>query len=238
MGEPRECEFADLLAELATGSASGTERDRVLRHLNTCDECRRELEQLTRVADDVLLVAPEREAPAGFEGAVLDRIAALPWPDPAAQPSAEPRPDRSWRRLRPALVAAAAAVVLAFGGAGVAWQATADDRELAAAYRDTLAVANGRYFAAADLTTAGGDSAGTAFFYQGSPSWLYVIIRDAPSGTYDVAVSAGGRSLTVAECEVTENTCDVGATLDVSIRSIDSVTLVAPDGTTLATTIR
>jgi hypothetical protein len=160
----------------------------VLRHLNTCDECRRELEQLTRVADEVLLVAPEREAPAGFDGAVLDR---------------------SWRR-RPALVAAAAAVVLAFGGAAVAWQATADDRELAAAYRDTLAVANGRYFAAADLVTSDGHSAGTAFFYEGSPSWLYVIVRDAPSGTYAVAVSTGGRSLTVAECEVTENTCDAG----------------------------
>jgi len=229
MDESRECEVADLLAEVATGAASGPDRARVLRHLNTCGDCRRELEQLTRVADEVLLVAPERESPAGFEGAVLDRIAALSSPPAAARTS------RAWRWLRPAF-AAAAAVVLALGGAGVVWQATSGDREIAAAYRDTLDVANGRYFAASDLVDAAGVSVGTAFFYEGSPPWLFVVIRDAPGGTYDVVVSVAGESTTVTECEVVRNTGSAGATLDVPIRSIDSVTLVDPDGTPLATT--
>jgi hypothetical protein len=226
MDESRECEYADLLAEVATGAASGPERARVLRHLNSCGDCRRDLEQLTRVADEVLLAAPVRESPAGFEGAVLDRIAALSRP-------ARVTGLRRW--LRPAL-AAAAAVVLAIGGAGVVWQATSDDRRLAAAYRDTLDVANGRYFAASDLVGAGGASAGTAFFYEGSPSWLYLVVRDAPDGTYDIAVSVDGRSTTVAECEVVQRTCGAGATLAVSIRSIDAVSLVAADGTTFAAT--
>jgi hypothetical protein len=228
MDESRECEVADLLAEVATGAASGPERARVLRHLTTCNDCRRELEQLTRVADELLLVAPERESPAGFEGAVLDRIAAL-------SPPAKPRVAWGWRWLRPALAGAAAAV-FAVGGAAVAWQVSSDDRELAAAYRDTLDVANGRYFAASDLVDANGGSVGTAFFYEGSPSWLYVVIPDAAPGIYEVAVSIDGRSMTVAECEVAQNTCGAGATLEASIRSIDGVTLVARDGTTFATT--
>jgi Putative zinc-finger len=227
MAEPRDCEFADLLAEVATGAASGPDRARVLRHLNTCGDCRRELEQLTRVADEVLMAAPVRESPAGFEQAVLDRI--------AAQSPAGARATGVRRWLRPVLAVAAAAV-LAIGGAGVVWQATSDDRRLAAAYRDTLGVANGRYFAASDLVGAGGASAGTAFFYEGSPSWLYVVVRDAPAGTYDIAVSVDGRVTTVAECEVAQGTCGAGATLEVSIRSIDAVLLIAPDGTTLAAT--
>jgi hypothetical protein len=230
MDESRECEVAALLAEVATGAASGPDRARVLRHLTTCGDCRRELEQLTRVADELLLVAPERESPAGFEGAVLDRIAALS--APARRRSAR---GWHWRWLRPALAGAAAAV-FAVGGAAVAWQASADDRELAAAYRDTLDVANGRYFAASDLVGAGGGSVGTAFFYEGSPPWLYVVIRDAAPGTYEVLVSVNGRSETVARCEAAGHTCGAGATLDVSIHSIDGVTLVGPDGSTLAAT--
>jgi hypothetical protein len=229
MDELSHREIVDLLAEVATGAASGADRARVLRHLNTCADCRRELEQLTRVADEVLLAAPERESPAGFEGAVLDRIAAL------SSPSAEPRVGRAWRWLRPAL-AAAAAVAIGLVGAGVVWQATSDDRQLARAYRETLDVANGRYFAASDLVGADGSSVGTAFFYEGSPPWLFVVVRDAPPGTYEVVLTAAGRSTTVAECEVAGRTGSAGATLDVPIRSIDSVELVAPDGTTLATT--
>src|ERR1700754_3357233 len=78
MVDPTRCgEFADALAEVATGAASGPDRARVLAHLADCADCRRELDELTRVADEVLLVAPEHDPPAGFEGAVLARIAAL-----------------------------------------------------------------------------------------------------------------------------------------------------------------
>ena len=115
----------------------------MLRHLNDCDECRQELEELSRVADEVLMIAPEHEPPAAFESSVLDRIA-------ASAPGS--RPARRWF-ARPALQLAAAAL-FAVAGAGIAWQATTDDRELAAGYRETLDVADGQYFAAAPVTDA------------------------------------------------------------------------------------
>lgn len=76
MPEPISCaEIADALAEVATGAATGPMRARVLSHVMTCESCRKELDELSRAADQVLLIAPEHEPPAGFESAVLDRIA-------------------------------------------------------------------------------------------------------------------------------------------------------------------
>ena len=76
-------------------------------------------------------------------------------------------------------------------------------------------------------------SAGTAFVYDGSPSWLFVVVRDAPAGSYDVILTAGGRSATVATCTVDQSTCSVGVTLDPGTYPVDEVRLVSPDGTTL-----
>lgn len=223
MDEPARCaDLAETLAEVATGAASGPDRARLLRHLTDCEDCRRELDELTRVADEVLLIAPEHEPPAGFEGAVLARL------EPKAAPQA-----RRHRFARPLLYAAAAAV-LAVGGAATVWLATESDRELAAAYRDTLDVADGQYFAAADLIAPSGNSAGTVFFYQGEPSWLFVVVRDTPTtGAYDVIVEAGGSATTVGDCIVDSTTCSVGATLPTSVYQVDEVSLIAPDGTTL-----
>lgn len=228
MDDRTECaELADLLAEVATRAASGPDRARVLRHLNVCDDCRNELDELTRVADEVLLITPEHESPAGFEGAVLDRISALASPAPPVQPRR-----RRDRFVRPILYAAAAGV-FAVAGAGVAWQATSDDRQLAESFQNTLEVADGRYFSALDLLRPDGTSAGTAFFYDGSPSWLFVTVRDAPAGTYDVVLTTDGRSTTVATCTVETDTCSVGVTVVDGTYPVDEVTLRSPDGITL-----
>src|SRR5215472_11306836 len=66
-----------LLAELATGAATGIDRDRALRHVETCVACQHELAELALAADQVLLIVPECEPPAGFETVVMDRIAGL-----------------------------------------------------------------------------------------------------------------------------------------------------------------
>lgn len=226
MDERSECEeLADLLAEVATGAASGPDRARVLRHLSDCEGCRKELEELSAAADEVLLIAPEREAPAGFEGAVLARLT-------DAKPAPSRRRRWGWAATRPVLVGAAAAV-FGLGGAGAVWQATSDDRDLAASYRDTLDVANGQYFTAVDLTGPSGNSAGTVFMYEGEPSWLFVIVRDAPPRTYEVLLTSGGRTETVTECVVVDRTCSVGTAVDVHVYNIDDIKLVAADGTTL-----
>ncbi|SEF12216.1 anti-sigma factor family protein [Jiangella alba] len=270
MVDPTRCgEVADALAEVATGAASGPDRARVLAHLADCPDCRRELEELTRVADEVLLVAPEHDPPAGFEGAVLARIAALtadepdaletpaePEAPPAAEaapaaaseapaevaepdvpPAAEPsdavvtplRP-RRWRRVLPY---AAAAAIAALGGAGVVWQATSEDRDLAAGYRETLDVANGRYFHAAPLLDDAGAQVGHVFLYQGEPSWVFTVLGDtAAPGTYDVSVVTEDGAQTIADYEVGAAGGGSGGTVDTNIYEIRRVDLIGSDGVT------
>jgi hypothetical protein len=253
MVERRDCaDLADVLAEVATGAASGPDRARVLAHLSGCDACRRELEELTAVADEVLLAAPEHEPPAGFESAVLARIGVLAAGAggerrPADQrgltdqPAHEPRPAESiqpwWRR--PAvrrLAVAAAATAIALAGAGTVWVATSDERELAANYRDTLDIADGRYFAAAPLLDETGQQVGHVFLYQGEPSWVFAVLGDPPAaGSYDVVVTADDWTGTVARCDVRGSTCGAGATIDVSIYAVTQVQLIGP--TTLTATL-
>ncbi|WP_053204557.1 zf-HC2 domain-containing protein [Jiangella muralis] len=254
MVDPTRCgEVADALAEVATGAASGPDRARVLAHLADCPDCRRELEELTRVADEVLLVAPEHDPPAGFEGAVLARIAALTADEPEAPraaehpsepdepadlpPAAEPpdavvtplRPNR-WRRVLPY---AAAAVIAGLGGAGVVWQATSDDRDLAAGYRETLDVANGRYFHAAPLLDDAGTQVGHVFLYQGEPSWVFTVLGDtAAPGTYEVSVVTEDGAQTIADYEVGSAGGGAGGTVDTNIYEIERVDLIGSDGVT------
>ncbi|HEU4404077.1 MAG TPA: hypothetical protein VFS43_02105 [Polyangiaceae bacterium] len=223
MDDRTECvELADLLAQVATGAASGADRARMLRHLNECDECRQELDELSRLADEVLLIAPEREPPAAFESAVLDRIAAS-----TAAPS---RGLRHWF-TRPALYAAAAAI-FGIAGAGTVWQATTEDRELAADYRETLEIANGQYFAAQPLTDAAGAEVGHVFLYDGQPSWVFAVLGPDPApGAYDLVVTTADGDRTIASCEVETDGCGGGGTVDSRVAAIQEVRLVAANGT-------
>src|ERR671915_792893 len=86
-------EVRGLAPELALGIAAGEERARALRHLAACSECRRHLDDLSAVADDLLLLAPAHEPPVALESRVADRI------------SGESRRPR-WRRALPAAIAA------------------------------------------------------------------------------------------------------------------------------------
>src|SRR5437764_14827566 len=72
-----------LAADLAIGIADGQERDAALRHAATCAECRVLVSGLSSVVDDLLLLAPAHEPPAGFASRTLARITPSP-----------PRPDR------------------------------------------------------------------------------------------------------------------------------------------------
>lgn len=222
--------LSDALAEVATGAASGTDRARVLRQVGGCADCREELASLSAVADDVLLIAPERQPAAGFESAVLDRIAALEPAKPARRPKRR-------RRVYRALAAATAAVLIAAGAALGVWWATAPDRELAASYRETLGVADGRYFTAAPVVDAGGSQIGHVFAYQGDPSWVFAVLDGAPEdGTWDVVAVTGEGTDAIATCEVVDASCGAGATVDADIYDLHEIELVAPDGTVLTAT--
>src|SRR4051794_33968706 len=119
-----------LIAELALGIADGAERARALPHLAECAECRRELAALSEIADELLLLAPEREPAPGFETRGLARLKP---PRPAAHPA---------RRLPRALMILAPAAAAATLATAVVLGATRDDRRLADHYRATLATAH------------------------------------------------------------------------------------------------
>jgi hypothetical protein len=145
-----------MAVELALGIVEGEERGRALQHLAECPECRAEVEKFSDVADELLLLAPHREAPVGFESRVLGEL--LP----------APRPKRR-RRLR--LVLAPAATALA--AVAITLAVVSPDLRLASSYRHTLDQANGKEFESY-LLTQGDRDVGTVFSYQGSPSWVHI----------------------------------------------------------------
>jgi hypothetical protein len=161
--DPRCQETREMAAELALGIVEGEERGRALQHLADCPDCRAEVEKYSEVADGLLLLAPSREVPIGFESRALAPLAA------------PPRPSRRWRALAP-VAAAASAAVLAVAGTLLVVE---DDLQLASDYRGALATANGEEFRVAHIYSAAGAQTGTVFGYQGEPSWLIVIVDPA-----------------------------------------------------------
>jgi len=226
MNETADCEaLHPLLAELATGALTGHERARVLRHVLGCVDGRQELAELARVADELLLLAPRRQPPPGFETAVVDRITAL-----AATPRKHPRL-RGVRRPRMRLAAAALALLAAAGaGAGIAYWQGAPDRQLATRYEQTLGVPGDHFPTAVAITTATGSVVGHVFFYPGSPAWVTVALTAAPaSGNYAMSVVAkDGRRYPEGVCTVNGTTGTSGYPLPVEIADVAAIDLTQP----------
>jgi Putative zinc-finger len=158
--DPRCDELRELAPELALGVVEGEERGRALEHLAECPDCRRRVEELAEVADQLLLLAPHREAPVGFESEVLRRV--LPAPKP-----------RRRRRLQLVFAPAAAALAAAAITLGVVW----GDVQKGRSYNNTLEKANGKQFEAYSLYGGGGSFAGTVFSYEGAPNWVQIIVE-------------------------------------------------------------
>jgi hypothetical protein len=163
MNDPRPGHVDEIAAELALGVVDGEERARALEHLAGCPDCRRSVEELSEIADGLLLLAPSREVPIGFESHALEPL------------RARRSPPRRRRALVP-IAAAATAAALAVTGTLLVVE---DDLQLASDYRGTLAEANGEGFHVEHLYGPGEEPVGTVFGYQGSPSWLFVIVDPA-----------------------------------------------------------
>lgn len=213
MSEWRRCdEVKDLIPELAMGVAPGDERAAALTHIATCADCRRALEEASALVDELLLLAPEHDPAPGFDARVIEAAGIE-------------RPSR-WRNVSKYVLAAAAVVVAASLAAGLTRWAGADDRQLAAQYRETLREANGSYFRAATLGNEK-DPDGHVFAYQGNPSWVFVTMEDAPSGTYRVRyVTEDGHTDWIGVCQVRDGSGSWGTALDVPLYTVDRVELV------------
>jgi hypothetical protein len=161
--DPRCQEFRELAPELALGIVEGEERGRALEHLADCPDCRRRVEELSEVADELFLVAPYREPPVGFESKVLSEVL--------------PAPPKRRRRRRLALVLTPAAAALA--SVAITLGIVSGDLRDASHYHQTLQQANGQEFEAYSLDGGGGRLAGTVFSYQGRPNWLVITVDPA-----------------------------------------------------------
>ena len=186
---PAECErLREVAPELALGIADGEDRARALEHLAGCAGCRAHLERLSSVADDLLLFATAAEPPPGFEQRAV-----------GSNPQPTRRPALLRRFALPALAAVAAAAIATV----VAWGSLGDERRLADSYRETLAVADGEYFAARPLENRAGSETGHVFGYQGSPSWVFCVVHaGSAQGTYDIEITASGDTWSAGEMEM------------------------------------
>ncbi|MGZ4271953.1 MAG: hypothetical protein ACXVSX_22450 [Solirubrobacteraceae bacterium] len=211
------CEHTrQLAAELALGIADGADRAQALQHLAECAECRRAVEELSAVTDELLTLAPERQPPVGFESRVLARL----------QPRAM-APQRLRRRPR-LLAAAASAGVAAAVAAAIVLGATTDDRRLADHYRAALAAAHGSDFEAAPLRSPSQIRAGVVYGYRGSPSWIFVATyRPYRSTSYTVELAMrSGRRVPLPSLRLDPRTGSAGQAIPVDLHQVASVRLV------------
>jgi hypothetical protein len=213
----------ELAPELALGISEGEERDAALRHVTGCPGCRRLVSELTSVGDELLLLAPAKDPPSGFESRVLSSVS---------------EPSTRWR-LWPLVsrkrwfAAATAAVVLAaaFSGGSV-FLATADDRRLANSYQSVLIQGQGAFFAAAPLQGPQG-RAGTVFGYQGQPSWVMVTVQPSirPEGRFQIQiVTRDGRYLPLGHTVLDGAGEAWGRQLPLDLSQVHELRFIGADG--------
>jgi hypothetical protein len=208
-------ETRELAAEIALGIADGEKRAEALRHLSTCEECRREVDQLSQVADDLLVVAPVEEPPAGFESRVVDAMGLRKRPR-------RRRLSLRWLapRVGPALATAAVTAVVMVG-------IYHDDSQTAAEYRGVLDQAGGQYFQAGRLADETGAASGVAFGYEGSPSWLLVTVKPAHRADVKTAelVTKDGRTIPLPSFKL-DRRGSWGGAIPVKLYEVGSVRLL------------
>ena len=213
----------EIAAEIALGIADGEDRAWALEHLDGCSECRVRIERLSSLADELLLLAPAAEPPAGFEARVGDAIAA-------------PKRTARWRWRRRVALPVAAALTAAVCAAGAVWFALSGDRNLADAYRATLAVAHGEYFDAAPMVLPGGQKVGYVYGYQGRTSWVLAVVYDGISaGRYQLqAVTDNGRTLPLRSFEIAGGRGSTGGATPVAYDELAQVRLLDAAGREVA----
>ena len=217
----------EALPELALGIADGVQRALALEHVAGCSDCRRELEEFSSLADELIGLAPEREAPPGFENRLLGRVAIR-----------QTRRRQVRRRLRRLTLAAAAVPAVVAATALTMSISYSSDRRLASQYRAALHGAHGKYFQSARLNTPAGQVAGIVFAYQGSPSWLfYVLGGRSRSGLYrEQIVTRSGRTLTLPRFRLIEGTW--GIATPIPVRDVARVRLIPqPHGSAIVATL-
>lgn len=207
-----EAVYAEL-AEIALGIMSGRRRSEVFEHVELCERCSSELERLSGVADALLQLAPELEAPLGFELRVAERL----------QSPAMSRDGRHGRRIGALVAAALLALALGFGVGAIVNSGGGANQSPAA----NLTVAN--------LASAG-HNVGEVMISLGSPGWMFMTIdAGAWSGKVTCQLTlSGGRVETVGVFDLSHGYGSWGAPLRSPASEVRSARLVSADGAVIA----
>jgi hypothetical protein len=238
-----------MLAELATTAATGHDRAQILWHVLDCPTCQHDLAELARTADELLLLAPQRQPPAGFDTAVVQRIQDLMAARVPDRTTTEGRLKAAIRRLLPrgtvgpahlpagalraarrALAGAVALVLAGFVGAGIVLWRTAPDRQLADEYRHGLIVGSGQAPRSAPVTTDAGVAVGHVYLFPGTPAWILVAITAAPQpGGYTMSVvTTAGVRYYAGVCQVTGQVGTAGYPLPVAVNQVALIEMTRP----------
>lgn len=175
----------DALVALALGDF-GPDQDEELQHLGTCRACRSAYDDLSRTVDSVMTAAPSVAPPAGFEGRVVDRIAA----------DTTPR-----RRPRRALLLVAAVLGVALGAIGA--RALVDDPTLSASDQGAvLRTESGAQVGTVEPSAVGGERVVVLQVTDGQPGTHYTCRMVLADGTTrdagDWEMPSSGRSTWIA----------------------------------------
>ena len=221
------CEqHTDHLAELDLGTMTGRERAETLAHVETCSRCADEVEELSRAADELLLVSPRTEPPPGFEVRLFEqlgitvqrrRIARLPVLFGNLS-----------RRARAVVVAAAGASV-ALAGTGVGLIVTSG--------APAATVSRGTQAVQATLLGLHGQDFGRVVASPGSPSWIFMVVESQGfSGRLDCeVVLAGGKTLWLGTFSVVKGYGTWSSPLSATIGQVRATRLVDRSGQVVAT---
>ncbi|MGO9557521.1 MAG: zf-HC2 domain-containing protein [Acidimicrobiales bacterium] len=212
-------------AELALGILVGSERAAVLAHLETCAECRAEVQSFAAATDALFQLAPEADPPAGFEVRLLARRAEREGDKQVETAPAVIRSLDSRRtattRMR-ALLAAAAVVLLGAGvGVGSLVSGGGSQPRLAAVR-------------AAELSWHGSDL-GDVVVAPGNPSWVFMSVQDGDyAGWVRCVVTENGKDVTVGRFLLHDGYGGWAVPLSVAPGAVSGARLELDNGTTIA----
>lgn len=203
-------------AELALGIVSGSERAGALAHLTECPECRHLVDDLSQVADGLLLLTPAVEPRVGFEARVLTEVP----PPPVERLPALPRRLRGVRqsRVAPLVAATAVAVLMAAAGAaaGVAFSG------------------GGSTMRTAVSVSANGQATCRAFAHGQRDAWLFVDLEAPPAWEGDYVVEAlveGSSYRSVGTLRLQGGQGTMATRLDVPARKLEAIRMLDARGT-------
>jgi predicted anti-sigma-YlaC factor YlaD len=208
---PLLCDEVVVLApELALGVLDGSERARVLSHLENCETCRRLVDDLATTIGRVVAAAPGIDPPPGFDRQVLAHLAPLALKQPAR---------RRRRGLFAGLAAVAVAVSLSLAGFLVA---SGGD--------------SGPLTRRATITAAGDWARGDVLLVDAHPTWvtMRVTVDYEANDLHCELALADGRTVRLGTFHEVGGAWEWGGTIQAAASDVVEARLVSADGTVVA----